>query len=1247
MKKNKSENKKQENIIQKIESIISEGFQGADIPLNSDKVTNAFGRPVLFSNSRDIATSIGTSSTGLRTAINLEDDELVNNIKFLSYAACQHLAMVIHNANCSHPFYNMASETGCAQLFASSSQEVIDFALISRRIAELSLIPTICASDILENNDQVIIPEDDFIHNYLGNPDEMIESPTASQRMIFGNNRRRIPIWFNLNFPSANGLKKDIESEGLQIAAKQEYFYAHLADLTNQAFNEFNELTGKQYSLIGAYQLENAEHVVLTQGSAFNKVKKVVDNLRSQGRKVGCVNLTVMRPFPEAELLKLLNGKKSITILENMTGSLSGNTYLYEKLLAILYPSKMNIEMLSGLYFSNLSEEDIIAVFDNMSSNIKQRFYLGVNFTKEATEFPKHDILIGNIKREYPNIQDISLTSSFKEAVSQQIDYQVDLPYTVRQYKDGGPAYTKLSRFYDDVALFHSSGIKGELIADPFQSLSLTPASTANFFDFTKHRAQVPVFNPSNCTGCGSCFVNCPHSALPPISISIPELIKSGLEIASKKGVKINKITPLVKNISKVIASEVSKNLDNDSSLVDYLQKGFSRFTEQAGLPEDKLKIVSEEFDQIVNAVSLLPIAVTELFFEQQNLLEKGSGEFFSLAVDPISCTACGVCVSSCDNGSLTMVDQTQEVIGDLQNRFKLWELLPDTPSGTIKRLHQSDTYNPFAAIMLSRNYYMSMSGGTKGSECEPSKQTLHLVSSLLESVLQPNNIEQSKVIENHISELNKNIHNKLVENLPSDDFSVLEKAIKKASNTMTPFDQIINEIGKSEIMNQLDTHAVQRKIDLCNLLKELKWILTEGPTGCGRSRFSMAINSKGCFNWVNNYPANVFSFPVIIGRDKITAGTLIGSFNGQMRYILDNIKLLRRAELEIKDKYDNDLHGQEIASLSWKDLSSEEKKLIPPIIYLTDSNSLNNTDELYKLLSGDFPIKVVLIDDAKLMPGLEGVNKIREKTAFITSVMTLKNAFVMQGSAGDSSHVFNGLHKGMLSSKPALFVLYASDINGHSTALDSWTSLPWLASASRTVPLIKYDPGKESTYFGTAIDLSDNPSADQLWHSENIIYSENNDEKEINYKVTWADWAYSQVAWKDHFEECSDDRVIRLSEFISLDHTDREGKTPVIIRVKEGGLVNYKVSDEVILTTEVIAVGWQNWREMAGMITEFPKKLKTQVTKELSSEYEEKVLKLKAEFEDKLKGQEHNQNEIMRARLREKLSALSSKSKN
>ena len=83
-----------------------------------------------------------------------------------------------------------------------------------------------------------------------------------------------------------------------------------MADLTNQAFNEFNELTGKQYSLIGAYQLENAEHVVLTQGSAFNKVKKVVDNLRSQGRKVGCVNLTVMRPFPEAELLKLLNGKK-------------------------------------------------------------------------------------------------------------------------------------------------------------------------------------------------------------------------------------------------------------------------------------------------------------------------------------------------------------------------------------------------------------------------------------------------------------------------------------------------------------------------------------------------------------------------------------------------------------------------------------------------------------------------------------------------------------------------------------------------------------------------------------------------------------------------------------------------------------------------------------------------------------------------------------------------------------------------
>jgi len=1247
MKKNEINNiSMDKSFVQKIELAICERYQSVDIPSDFDESINMFGRSVLLTKTDDVDNTIGVSITGLRTAIKLSQEGLLSNIIQLSNAVRKHLAMVIHASNCSHPEYHIVSKSGCVQLFASNAQEEIDFTLIARRISELALIPTICASDSYEINNGSI-PDKGIIIKYLGAPDELMECPTPAQKIIFGKKRRRTPNWFDLNFPSANSMKKEKELEKFEIAAKQEFIYSHLSDLMTQAFDEYNELLGTKYSCLGTHQSTDAEYLILTQGSAYNVVTKVVDEVRQQGVKVGCVNLSVLVPFPEKELMSVVNGKRSITILENISGSVTGNTHLCDKIASILYGANIQVNIISGLFFDVLNSSDVNSVINNISGENKQKFYLGVDFLKSSTQFPKHEILIGNIKREYPDLIDVSFNTKVEREGKPEEKIELDLPYTIRQYKDDGPAYTKLSRFYDNVSLFFNNGFLDELIADPFQAIPFTPASTANFINFSKYRDQVPLFIPDNCSGCGNCFVNCPHSALPPISIGIPELIKSGAEIASKKGAEITKIIPIIKTLAKVIADVVDKNEDASLTLIDFMQIGFDRFSEQAGLKDDKLTPIRADFKEIVDAISLLPIAVTDSFFKQQNLLEKGRGEFFSLAVDPLACTACGVCVSSCSNGALIMQDQTNEVLSDLQNKFKLWESLPDTSSETIKRLHKTEGYNPFAAIMLSRNYYMSMSGGTKGSECEPSKQLLHLVTSLLESVLQPSSIKWVKLIDDYITKLNNDIHSILSNNLPVKDFSNLEKALKKSKGSMTPFNEIIQEIGDNELMKQIDTAALQRKIDLCNSLKDLKWVLIDGPTGCGRSRFSMVINSIGTLRWTNDFPSNVFSFPVIINSNDTSSGDIIGIFNGYLRYIIDNIKLIRRADLEVKNKYDNDLHGEEIANLKWQDFSEQEKKNVPPLVLVIDSNRLNNTTELFNLLSSDYPIKIIMIDDASFSPRKEDLNKIREKTSLITTAITLKNAFVFQGAIGAPNHLFNGLHKGMLSSKPALFSLYSNENNSHQENSDYWNNLSSLAFSSRAMPLIKYDPSIESMFMCSCFDLNSNPSPHKLWHSEKIVYTNNDEEKEIEYTITWADWAFELLEWKEHFQQCDNNEGISVSEYISLDKKNRLNKEPVIIRSKAGSLIYYKVSEKVIVATEMASVVWETWRELAGTITEFPDKLMASVRSDLSIEYKEKIDKIKSEYEHKLLEQERNQVDNMRVILREKLTLLSTKIKN
>jgi len=286
------------------------------------------------------------------------------------------------------------------------------------------------------------------------------------------------------------------------------------------------------------------------------------------------------------------------------------------------------------------------------------------------------------------------------------------------------------------------------------------------------------------------------------------------------------------------------------------------------------------------------------------------------------------------------------------------------------------------------------------------------------------------------------------------------------------------------------------------------------------------------------------------------------------------------------------------------------------------------------------------LIDNAHVTPGTEGAISIKENTTTLLSAMALKNAYVMQGGLGESEHLFNGLHEGMQSSRPALFNLFSAESEKHFILSNKWPKLSALASLSRAVPSIKYKP-ESGEYFGSSVDLSGNPSADQQWHSESVRHDVGGDEQTLEYQVTWADWAYTQRAWKTHFKELKETAGIPVSKYLAMDEGSRNGQIPVIERVKDGVLIHYGLSDDVVVASEMIAEVWNTWREMAGVITEFPQNLKEKVTAELSIKYEQDLEQTKADFEKQLQEQERNQNEAIRVKLRNKLAALSQQAKN
>ena len=99
---------------------------------------------------------------------------------------CRAMTKSTLNVHAGHDDYHCIDDTGFFQLFGKSAQEVCDLNIISHRIAELALTPGICAQDgFLTTHliESLMLPERELIAEFLGRPDDIIDTPTPAQRI--------------------------------------------------------------------------------------------------------------------------------------------------------------------------------------------------------------------------------------------------------------------------------------------------------------------------------------------------------------------------------------------------------------------------------------------------------------------------------------------------------------------------------------------------------------------------------------------------------------------------------------------------------------------------------------------------------------------------------------------------------------------------------------------------------------------------------------------------------------------------------------------------------------------------------------------------------------------------------------------------------------------------------------------------------------------------------------------------------
>jgi pyruvate-ferredoxin/flavodoxin oxidoreductase len=418
---------------------------------------NISGRPLIFVEPEGehaaAAVTAGMAMSGLR-ASNFSSAQGIAYMHESLYAAvgkrlpyvlnigCRAMTKSSLNVHCGHDDYHCIDDTGFFQVMAKNAQEAADLNLVGRKIAELSLTPAAVAQDgFLTTHliEPLQVPERELIAEFLGRPDDIITCPTPAQRLLYGDTRRRIPELWDVDNPMLAGPVENQDSYMQSVVAQRPYFFDHIASIADQVMDEFYQLTGRRYRRVSGYRMEDAEYVILGQGSMVVQAEAVADYLREQrGLKVGVVNLTMYRPFPGNLLGGLLKGKKAVAVLERVDQPLAEDLPLIREVRASLskclenqaapaehkpYPDyeSYRAEDLPRLYSGcyglgsrDLQPEALVGAVENMLPDGKQKtfFYLSVDFIHEAAANPKQEIYQQRLLDAYPHLRELAIRGS-------------------------------------------------------------------------------------------------------------------------------------------------------------------------------------------------------------------------------------------------------------------------------------------------------------------------------------------------------------------------------------------------------------------------------------------------------------------------------------------------------------------------------------------------------------------------------------------------------------------------------------------------------------------------------------------------------------------------------------------------------------------------------------------------------------------------------------------------------------------
>lgn len=253
---------------------------------------------------------------------------------------------------CDHQDTMAERDTGWLQFYAGTVQEILDLILAVYRISEHAdvLTPSMVCLDgffLSHSMQKLHVPEDEEAYNFVGEyvKKNLYVDPADP---IFVNDLTPTDEYTEMRYQQMEGFK----------AAQR---------ITGEVFKEYEETFGRKLSMIEGYRLEDAQIAVVTLGSMSGTAKYVVNELRAQGIRAGCLKITMFRPFPAGEVREALKHIKVIGVMDRTAGLGAMDGPLCTEVKASLYKEQPQIhDYIGGLAGRDISDHSFRKIFKEL-----------------------------------------------------------------------------------------------------------------------------------------------------------------------------------------------------------------------------------------------------------------------------------------------------------------------------------------------------------------------------------------------------------------------------------------------------------------------------------------------------------------------------------------------------------------------------------------------------------------------------------------------------------------------------------------------------------------------------------------------------------------------------------------------------------------------------------------------------------------------------------------------------------------